>query len=401
MNSHEFVRFPPYELVPTASVMMLLGALQAKLEQIRHIPILPDDRDELRILYFSRAVHGTTSIEGNTLSAEAVETIVRRPRERNHAIEYDEQEVHNVIDALNSIASEVLHGENEEFSVEYLSSHHRLLIMDTGSPNCDDSEIGAIRQREVTVGRYGGAPAKDCPLLMTKFCDWLNEAKYEPRGFVEGYDLAWQIVKAIIAHLYFEWIHPYCDGNGRMGRLIEFQILYRAGVPDIAAHLFSNMYNKRRPEYIEELQDSHGDYNDGSYPSEANIQRFVEFALEGYRDELDEQCSSIYSAQTTVMWHDFIHSSFPKNPSNVDQRRKRLALDLTHPRFQSRPVSFDEIRELTPALAIAYLNRTDRTIRNDLYALVDMKLLQQDANGYKPNMDILQGFFGPSTVSVD
>lgn len=401
MNSHEFIRFPPYELVPTASVMMLLGAIQAKIEQIRHIPILPSDRDEFRILYFSRAVHGTTSIEGNSLSAEAVETMVREPRERAYSNEYDEQEVQNVIDALNSIASDVLHGVNKEFSVEYLNRYHRILISDTGSPNCDESEIGTIRHREVTVGRYGGAPAKTCPLLMTKFCDWLNEAKYEPRGHVEGYEIAWQIVKAIIAHLYFEWIHPYCDGNGRMGRLIEFQILYRAGVPDIAAHLFSNMYNKQRSQYLEELQDSHGDYNDGSYPSEANIQRFVEFALEGYRSELDEQSSSIYSAQTTVMWHDFIHSSFPKNPSNVEQRRKRLALDLTHPRFQNRPVSFDEIRELTPALAIAYLNKTDRTIRNDLYALVEMKLLQQDANGYKPNMDILQGFFGPSTTSAD
>ena len=327
--------------------------------------------------------------------------MVRAPRERAYSNEYDEHEVYNVMDALNSIAADVLHGVHEEFSVDYLNKYHRILISDTGSPNCDDSEIGAIRQREVTVGRYGGAPAKTCHLLVTKFCDWLNEVKYEPRGFVDGYDIAWQIVKAIIAHLYFEWIHPYCDGNGRMGRLIEFQILYRAGVPDIAAHLFSNMYNKRRPKYLEELQDSHGDYNDGRYPPEANIQRFVEFALEGYRDELDEQSSSIYSAQTTVMWHDFIHSSFPKNPSNVEQRRKRLALDLTHPRFQNRPVSFDEIRELTPALAIAYVSKTDRTIRNDLYALVDMKLLQQDANGYKPNMDILQGFFGPSTSAVD
>ncbi len=381
--------------------MMLLGEVQAKIEHIRNIPILPGDRDELKILYFSRAVHGTTSIEGNTLSAEAVETIVREPRERKLSNDYDEQEVHNVIDALNSIASDVLHGMNEEFSVEYLNRYHRILISDTGSLNCDETEIGTIRQQEVTVGRYRGAPAKECSRLMTKFCDWLNEASYEPRGYVKGYDLAWQTVKAIIAHLYFEWIHPYCDGNGRMGRLIEFQILYRAGVPDIAAHLFSNMYNKRRPQYLEELQDSHGDYNDGSYPSEANIQRFVEFALEGYRRELDEQSSSIYSAQTTVMWHDFIHSRFPKNPSNVEQRRKRLALDLTHPRFQNRSVSFTEIRELTPALAIAYLNKTDRTIRNDIYALLEMKLLQQDKNGYKPNMEILQGFFSPSNSNVD
>ena len=401
MGSHDFIVFPPYELIPTASVMMLLGEIQAKIEQISQIPISPGERERLKTLNFARAVHGTTAIEGNPLSEEYALRMVSGQKSESPPQEYSEQEVHNIIDVLNEIADEETVAGGVEFSTDHLNRYHRIVVSGTGSKNCEDDEIGNIRHRVVQVGRYLGAPARECPQMMEQFCDWLNQPRYEPRGYVEGYKVVWQVVKAIIAHIYFEWIHPYCDGNGRLGRLIEFKILFRARIPDIAAHLFSNMYNKHRVEYVAELKDSHGDYDDGSYPVDANIQRFLEFALKGFRNELDKQRLEIYNSQITVIWHDYIHASFPKNPTNVQQRRKQLALDLTQPRFQEKSVQFGEIRDLTPALAVAYLKKTDRTIRNDLNALVDMKLLQRDEAGYKPNTEILHGFFGPTRVDTD
>ena len=350
-------------------------------------------------LYFARAVHGTTAIEGNTLSEDDVLKIMETPQQSAVAVQYEEQEVRNVIDALNQIANNVLEGSVHNFSIDLLNRYHCLIIRETGTPNCSEDEVGAIRRNSVEVGRYLGAPAEDCPELVVKLCDWLNQPKYSPDGF-EQYEVAWQVVKAIIAHMYFAWIHPYCDGNGRMARLIEFKVVFSAGVPDFAAHLFSNMYNKRRPEYVRLLQDSHGDFHDGSYPNTADVQRFVEWALRGYRDELDEQCRMIYNSQTTVIWHDYIHASFPKKLSDAQQRRKRLALDLTHPRFL-KPVKFAEMRELTPAVAVAYADERDQTIRNDLNVLIEMGLIQRVEGGYKPNSEILQGFFGISWSNDD
>ena len=51
------------------------------------------------------------------------------------------------------------------------------------------------------------------------------------------------ILRAITAHLYLIWIHPFGDGNGRLARLVEFTILLKSGIPSIAAHLLSNHYN--------------------------------------------------------------------------------------------------------------------------------------------------------------
>ena len=394
MGSHEFIRFPPYDIKLTPSLLMLLGEIQAELNQIAKIPISPQEQHRLKILYFARAVHSTTAIEGNTLSEDEVLRIIEDLDSSSHSKNYDEQEVRNVIDTLNAIVQDVLEGDSAPYSLALLNGFHRQLITNTGTPNCSEAEIGELRRHSVTVGRYLGPPANECRVLMAELCEWLNEDASIPEG-LERYDLSWQIVRAIIAHIYFAWIHPYCDGNGRMARLIEFRLAFAAGVPDFAAHLFSNVYNRRRSRYVELLQDSHGDYLDGAYSPDADIQSFVEWALECYRHDLHEQSLYIYSSQITVIWHDYIYSNFPEKLSNAQRRRRRLALDLTHPEFQ-QPVRFRDIRSLSPAVAVAYSDESDQTIRNDLRVLMDMGLVQRAAGGYKPNTDILTGFFAKS-----
>ena len=394
MGTHSFIRFPPYEVRLTPSILMLLGEIQAELNQIAKIPISPQEQQRLKILYFARAVHSTTAIEGNTLSEDEVLRIIQDQDLSTPTKNYDEREVRNVIDTLNVIVQDILDGNSAPYSLALLNGFHRQLISDTGTPNCSGEEIGELRKQSVTVGRYLGPPADECGVLVAKLCDWLNEDASIPEG-LERYELAWQIVRAIIAHIYFAWIHPYCDGNGRMARLIEFRLAFAAGVPDFAAHLFSNVYNRRRSRYVALLQDSHGDYLEGAYSPDADIQSFVEWALECYRHDLHEQSLYIYGSQITVIWHDYIYSNFPEKLSNAQRRRRRLALDLTHPEFQ-QPVRFRDMRSLSPAVAVAYADESDQTIRNDLRVLIDMGLVQRAAGGYKPNTDILTGFFAKS-----
>lgn len=394
MGSHDFIRFPPYDIRLTPSLLMLLGEIQAELNQIAKIPISPQEQQRLKILYFARAVHSTTAIEGNTLSEHEVLRIIQERDSSIPSKNYDEQEVRNVIDALNAMVDDILRGDSAPFSLTLLNSFHRQLVSNTGTPNCGDEEIGELRRHSVTVGRYLGPPAEDCGELVDKFCDWLNEDASIPEG-LERYELTWQIVRAIVAHIYFAWIHPYCDGNGRMARLIEFRLAFAAGVPDFAAHLFSNVYNRRRSKYVALLQDSHGDCSDGAYSSVADIQSFVEWALECYRHDLHEQSLYIYSSQVIVIWHDYIFSRFPEKLSNAQRRRRRLALDLTHPENQD-PVRIRDVRNLSPAVAVAYADASDQTIRNDFNVLIGMSLVQKVEGGYKPNTEILTGFFAKS-----
>ena len=392
MGSHDFIKFPPNLGEFSPKTWLLLGEIQEKIKRIGQIPIPPDENEMLHRVYLTKGIHGTTAIEGNSFSEEEVGRIIRNELKVPPSREYQEQEIRNMLKAFNQVGKSEIEGSAKAvFSLELLNSYHKIVLDNLDEILEETIVVGGIRTHGVEVGRYRGAPPEECPRLMEAYCAWLNNETVAPKGF-DGYEMVWQIIKALVAHLYFAWIHPYGDGNGRMARLIEFAILLRAGVPDIAAHLLTSFYNWTVTRYYKELQDSHGEYQDSAYPSEGSCKEFIEYALGGYRDELDKQLSYIHILQIKVIWHDFIHASFPKNPTAAQQRRKRLALDLTDQRFE-QPVKVSEMREISAAVALAYANKIDRTLHRDVNKLVDMKLLKSVSEGYLPNTAILLGFF--------
>ena len=389
MGSHDFIKFPPNLGNLSSRVWLLLGEIQAKIEHIKRLPIPRDDSNMLRRMYLTKGVHSTTAIEGNSFSEEEVDKIINREMKARPSRQYQQQQIDNMVNAFNTIARGEIQGINKMFSLELLNSYHKIILDRLDDSLAEGVVIGGLRAHRVEVGRYLAAPPEDCARLINYYCDWLNQEM----PTLAGYELAAQIVKALVAHLYFAWIHPYGDGNGRMARLIEFIVLLRAGAPDIAAHLLSNFYNKTRDMYYKHLQDSHGEFRDGSYPDEGNLHDFIEYALQGFKDELDDQFSIIHGMQIRTIWHDSIHTEFRKrfseNLTKSRQRQKRLILDLTD-RFE-QPIRKKEIRDLTPAVSRAYSQKTERTIQRDLNELVKMELLKRDAAGYKPNTDILMG----------
>ena len=390
MGSHDFIKFPPKLGEFSPKIWLLLGEIQAKIVHIKRLPIPPDDSNRLRRVYLAKGVHSTTAIEGNSFSEAEVRKIINREMEARPSREYQQRQIDNMVNVFNQMRDDEIAGAAPAFSVKLLNSYHRLVLDNLADSLAEDVVIGGLRTHRVEVGRYLAAPPEDCARLIDDYCDWLNQEM----PALAGYEFAAQIVKALAAHVYFAWIHPYGDGNGRMARLIEFIILLKAGVPDIAAHLLSNFYNKTRDQYYRHLQDSHGEFRDGSYPDEGDLRGFIEYALQGLKDELDDQFAIIHGMQIRTIWHDSIHAEFRKrfseNLTKSRQRQKRLILDLTDRLEQ--PIKKGEIRNLTPAVSRAYANKTDRTIQRDLNELVKMQLLKRDATGYKPNINILMGF---------
>ena len=395
VSTHRFIKFPPNFRDVGSRIWLQLGEIQAKIEHIKRLPIPPDDSYKLRGMYLTKGVHSTTAIEGNSFSEEEVAKIINKEMEAPPSRAYQEKQIDNMVEAFSMVGENLVDGESSRFSVELLHKYHELVLKGLEESISEDVVIGKFRSHRVIVGRYLAAPPDEVPSLMQQYCDWLNEKPIA----AQGYKVAEQIVKAIVAHVYFTWIHPYGDGNGRMSRLVEFAILVGAGVPDIAAHLLSNFYNDTRDMYYRELQRSHGESQDGAYPEEVSLNGFLEYALQGYKDELDKQFMLIHALQIETIWHDVIHAEFRKryaeNLTRTQQRRKRLVLDLTDHRFED-PVRKGDIPDITAALARAYRDKTERTIQRDLNALVDMGLLKKDENGYKPNTDILMVFFARS-----
>ena len=130
-----------------------------------------------------------------------------------------------------------------------------------------------------------GAPAEDCAYLVRKLFQWLDE----DWGLKEEHPLVEGILKAIMAHLYVAWIHPFGDGNGSSARLLEFRLLMNAGVPLNAAHLLTSYYNKTRSLYYDTLEATSRTIQ----KKEGNPIAFVLYALQGFVDAVADRKSVV------------------------------------------------------------------------------------------------------------
>jgi Fic family protein len=206
----------------------------------------------------------------------------------------------------------------------------------------------------------------------------LNSETFEPK---QGNEIICAVLKAILAHLYLAWIHPFGDGNGRTARMIEFQILISSGVPSPAAHLLSNHYNQTRTEYYRQL--------DSASKSGGDVLPFVNYAVTGFLDQLRDQLDVVWAQQWDVAWRNYVHEAFKDQGSKADIRRRRLALDLS---LKEDPVPLSKLPEVSVRLAAAYAKKTKKTLTRDVGTLIKMNLLKRQKAGYVANKELILGF---------
>jgi Fic family protein len=333
-------------------------------------------------VYLVKGMLATTAIEGNTLSEDEVRRILDQTLKLPPSREYLEREISNVLAAYNLARKELLGDPRLPFSVDRLREYNRLIL--DGLDLEEGVVPGEIRSHSVTVGSYRAVPAGDADQLLVRLCEWLNSDQFDapPDSPELGAPLA--IVKAIVAHLYIAWIHPFGDGNGRTARLIELQILLSAGFPVPTCQLLSNHYNQTRSEYYRQLAISSRE-RDG-------LLSFLAYAAQGFVDELQEQLDVIWTRQFKDRWAQHVYQSFGERRSETDNRRLRLVLDLSREFHASRKaVPKRMIVDLTPRLAAAYATKTEKTLSRDLNAIKKLGLLRSKHDGWVPADEAIRG----------
>ena len=350
----------------------LLGDASAKCEFISGISLMPEVAKRLNAVSLEKGARATTAIEGNTLSEEEVSLLARGKLDLPPSKEYLAQEVSNILDVFNEMI-----GLDEPLSlnaerIKYLNGKilQGLALEDGVVP-------GEIRVHSVGVAQYKGAPAIDCEYLLHQLCEWLDSMEFE----VGHTKFGLAILKAITAHLYLTWIHPFGDGNGRVARLMEYQILLNAGIPNPVTHLLSNHYNDTRAEYYRRL--------DGASKEQNGPMNFLVYALQGFVDGLVDQVETIKEQIRNDSWTNYVHISFRDRNGVADNRRRHLVLDLSG---HDEPVRRRDIRYLTPRLAEAYSGKTDKTITRDLNTLRRLGLITRSERLIAANKRIMLAF---------
>ena len=371
----------------TPEVHYQLGQCQAIISAIRDTPLLPKQHERLLSVSMIKGAQATTAIEGNTLTDAEVERVADG-ESLAPSKQYQQIEVRNILDAMNLILKEVIKEEKTGLvSRELILSFHKHVGRELGEHF--DAIPGELRTDERFVGPYKCPRAQDVPRLVGLLCEWLQEEF----KFTRGQTFETAVIQAIVTHVYVEWIHPFGDGNGRTGRLLEFYILLRAGNPDIASHILSNFYNLTRPEYYRQLDKAHKDRDLGS---------FITYAVQGYRDGLQESLKTIQQSQFEMAWRMLIYDRFAEvkyTKKNVFKRRRALMLSLP----LDRPVMLSELPVLTTQLARYYSSLTDRTLGRDVRSLVEMGLVlrHQSVSGvYRAHTLLLRKQMPEKTIAT-
>jgi Fic family protein len=355
---------------------MDLGAVQSKIEHVATTLLPPGIAASLRTLYIAKGVHSTTAIEGNSLTEDEVHERIANKTELPPSKEYLGTEIDNIVAACNGIYEEVLRREDTALSAERIKTFNKRAIQ--GLPVAEHVVPGEVRECSVGVGHYKAPPWQDCRYLLDRLCAFLyNMDMSEPS---KDMPIGLAVLKAIVAHLYIAWIHPFGDGNGRTARLVEFQILLSGGVPDIAAHLLSNFYNQTREKYYRELS--------AASQSGGDISGFLSYAIQGLRDQLDEQIKKIREFQWTVVWRDLVYWKFRSQTGDAAHRRRTLALELA----QTCSAEIADLRKLTPEIAVLYAGRTNKTLIRDVHELERLELIRREGKHVVVNGEILTQF---------
>ncbi len=389
-KTHPYLTFDLKLHDPNASLWLLLGEAKSKSAHIARALLHPRRGHELMQVFLTKGVLATTAIEGNTLSEDQVRQVIEDRSDLPPSKRYLAQEIRNVVDAYNTVVKTIFEEPAAGLVPEQFKWWNTLILKDLEVD--EDVHPGEFRHDSRVVGNYRAPPAREVNFLVSRLCEWLNSSHFEAPDRRPEFRAALVVVKAVIAHLYFVWIHPFGDGNGRTARLLKLQILLAAGFPTPTAQLLSNHYNQTRSEYYRQLQ---------AASRSGDPVPFLTYALRGFVDGLAEQLDLIFAWQREDRWEQYVYQQFGDRRGEAARRRLRLALEVSKvARETGEPVPRAAMRWLTPKLSQAYDGKTDKTLSRDLNELRRLELLNREGHGYTPNESVLLGFLPASVGGV-
>ncbi len=161
----------------------------------------------------------------------------------------DVAEVCNYVEALNHARDEIAKPDGLPLSTRLLCNAHRLLIQGAGGHRGGDKKPGMIRTSQNWVGGTRPGNARFVPPPP----DAVRRALADLDRWIHGHDPLPPLIKAGLAHVQFETIHPFLDGNGRIGRLLITLLLEHWGVMKSPILYLSHSFKRHQREYYDRL----------------------------------------------------------------------------------------------------------------------------------------------------
>ena len=219
---------PSYDI--TKKILKLISSISEKIGEV-NANYLSKQSPQLRKQNRIKTIHSSLQIEGNTLSEEQITALIE-----NKKVIGPEKDVLEVLNAIK------VYEKLEEFKFSsdksFLKAHFQLmngLIESAGKYR--KQGVGIVKGTKV---EHIAPPFENVPYLMKDLFEYLND--------VEELTL----IKSCVFHYEMEFIHPFLDGNGRMGRLWQTLILMTE-YPVFEFLPFETLISKTQDEYYKSL----------------------------------------------------------------------------------------------------------------------------------------------------
>lgn len=310
---------PKYSL--TTEVTKLLQSIEASKEVIDSITIPPEIEVNIRRQSTLKSSLFSARIEGNNLTMDQLKPGSKQQKQ---------QEVFNILKALNLIYQRPL----RDLSLKDILNFHQIVMASL----VEKDALGKTRTEASAIFNSAGIaiylpprPTQIVPLT-NKLISFMNSPKEQ-----------FAPVRAALSHYIFEKIHPFLDGNGRVGRLLIQAVLVKSGYGMKGLLALEECLDKNRSAYYKTLEESERDVTD-----------YVEFILEAIAVTAQQVKEQVLKKQQADV-KDYL----------LPRRAEILSLIQEH-----RMLSFDSIKRRFMAV-------NERTLRYDLKKLQDANLIHK------------------------
>ena len=219
---------PPYDITP--KILKLITSISEKLGEI-NATYLSKQSPQLRKQNRIKTIHSSLQIEGNTLTEEQITALIENKRVIGP--EKDVLEVLNAIKLYENLEKYKFYSDKS-----FLKAHKELMNGLIQSPGKYRTKgVGIVKGNIV---EHIAPPAENVPFLMKDLFEYLKDSE----------ELT--LIKSCVFHYEMEFIHPFIDGNGRMGRLWQTLILM-SEYPVFEFLPFQTLISQTQNEYYNSL----------------------------------------------------------------------------------------------------------------------------------------------------
>ena len=326
----------------------LLEKASFKLGELNSFSRLVPDTDMFIIMHVFKEAVVSSRIEGTQTSIE--EALIDE-KDINPEKRDDWREVHNYINAMNTAIEDL---KTLPISNRLIKNTHRILL---SSGRGEHKTPGEFRTSQNWIRGSSLSDAVFIPPAHTELPDLLSDFEF----FLNNKDLKIpHLVRIAIAHYQFETIHPFLDGNGRIGRLLITLYLVASGILEKPLLYLSDFFEKNKTLYYDNLT---------FVRTQNNLAQWLKFFLAGVIETAENSVNTlrkIISLKSRIEQEHILSTG----------KRAKKALTLFHQLFRKPVLSVSNVQNITGLSAKA---------ANDLVAIfVELKILKE-TTGYQRN----------------